>query len=52
MDSSRIDDLTDSEGEVIPLTEAPGAALVVMIDYEDLLVRMRFREEVRCAQAD
>jgi len=43
------DDLTDSEGEAIPLTEAPGAALAVMLDYEDLLARLRFREEVRCA---
>ena len=44
------DDLTDSEGQAIPLAEAPGAALPVMLDYVDLLARLRFREEVACAQ--
>lgn len=44
------DDLTDSEGGAIPLVEAPGAVLPVMLDYVDLLARLRFREEVRCAQ--
>jgi len=40
------DDLTDSAGGAIPLTASPGGNLVVMIDYEDLLERLRFREEV------
>lgn len=44
------DDLTDSEGGAIPLSQAPGATLTVCLDYEDLLARLRFREEVRCAQ--
>ena len=46
------DDLTDSAGGVIPLSEAPGATLVTMIDYVDLLARLRFREEVRCAEPE
>ena len=44
------DDLTDSEGRVIPLSEAPGAAVVCMIDYEDLKEKLLFRRAVAIAQ--
>jgi hypothetical protein len=46
------DDLTDSAGCVIPLSDAPGASVIVMIDYEELLERLRFRRDVALEESE
>ena len=46
------DDLTNSEGGAIPLADAPGATVAVMIDYDELLERLRFRRDVEAAQGE